>query len=267
MLSTEENTGRNRAMPPSAAPVPALEAARVAHRFGARQALADVSLTVPEGRFVALLGPNGAGKTTFFSVVTGLYASRSGSVRIFGHDLRRAPSLALAELGVVFQSRTLDLDLSLRQNLTYHAALHGLAGREVRARIAALLGQVGLAGRLDDKIRALSGGEARRVEIARAIVHRPRLLLLDEPTVGLDRQSRADIVASVRALVAEERLSVLWATHLFDEIEPEDDIYLLHGGRVVASGDAGSVIAAATGSRSLEEAYRILTTEPEGKTP
>jgi ABC-2 type transport system ATP-binding protein len=245
------------------AAAPALEAHEVSHRFGARQALADVSLTVPQGRFVALLGPNGAGKTTFFSIVTRLYASRSGSVHIFGHDLERASSMALAELGVVFQSRTLDLDLSLRQNLSYHAALHGLAGPEVRAHIAALIARAGLAERIDEKIRSLSGGQARRVEIARALVHRPRLLLLDEPTVGLDRASRADIVATVRRLVAEEGLSVLWATHLFDEVEPEDEVYVLHRGRVVAHGNALAVIAAAGESRSLEEAYRTLTAEPE----
>ncbi|HKG86070.1 MAG TPA: ABC transporter ATP-binding protein [Beijerinckiaceae bacterium] len=247
------------------AAAPALEAREVSHRFGARQALADVSLTVPQGRFVALLGPNGAGKTTFFSIVTRLYASRSGSVRIFGHDLARAASLALAELGVVFQSRTLDLDLSLGQNLSYHAALHGLAGPEVHAHIAALIGRAGLAERIDEKVRSLSGGQARRVEIARALVHRPRLLLLDEPTVGLDRASRADIVATVRRLVAEEGLSVLWATHLFDEVEPEDEVYVLHRGRVVAHGNALTVIAAAGESRSLEEAYRMLTAEPEAE--
>lgn len=243
------------------ASAPALEVEHVTHRFGSRQALADVSLMVPQGRFVALLGPNGAGKTTLFAVVTRLHASRTGTVRIFGHDLERASSLALAELGVVFQSRTLDQDLSVRQNLAYHAALHGLAGPEVRGRIAGLLGHAGLADRIDEKIRTLSGGQARRVEIARALVHRPRLLLLDEPTVGLDRASRADIVAMVRKLIAEG-LAVLWATHIFDEIEPDDDVYVLHRGKIVAQGDTRGVIAA-SGSRSLEEAYRMLTAAPE----
>jgi ABC-2 type transport system ATP-binding protein len=247
--------------------VAALETTQVAHRFGSRQALADVSLTVPEGRFVALLGPNGAGKTTLFSIVTRLHGSRAGRVRIFGHDLRRASSLALAELGVVFQSRTLDQDLSVRQNLAYHAALHGLAGPEVRARIAGLLTRAGLADRSDEKVRTLSGGQARRVEIARALVHRPRLLLLDEPTVGLDRTSRAGIVALVRQLVADEGLSVLWATHIFDEIEPDDHVYVLHRGKIVSQGDSRAVMAAASGARSLDEAYRILTAEPETEAP
>jgi ABC-2 type transport system ATP-binding protein len=171
--------------------------------------------------------------------------------------------LALAELGVVFQSRTLDQDLSLRQNLAYHAALHGLAGPEVRARIAGLIAQAGLADRIDEKVRTLSGGQARRVEIARALVHGPRLLLLDEPTVGLDRASRADIVATVRRLVAAEGLSVLWATHLFDEVEPEDEVAVLHRGKVVAQGKASGIAAAAGRSGSLEEAYRLLTAGPE----
>jgi ABC-2 type transport system ATP-binding protein len=243
----------------------ALEATEIAHRFGSRQALADVSVTVPQGRFVALLGPNGAGKTTLFSIVTRLHGSSTGTVRIFGHDLRRASSLALGELGVVFQSRTLDLDLSVRQNLAYHAALHGLAGLDVRARIAGLLTRAGLADRIDEKVRTLSGGQARRVEIARALVHRPRLLLLDEPTVGLDRASRADIVALVRTLVADEGLSVLWATHIFDEIEPDDHVYVLHRGKIVAQGESRAVMAATSGARSLDDAYRILTAEPESE--
>jgi ABC-2 type transport system ATP-binding protein len=240
----------------------ALEAAHVGHRFGARQVLADVSVTVPRGRFAVLLGPNGAGKTTFFSILTRLYHNRSGSVRIFGHDLQRVPSRALAELGVVFQSRTLDPDLSLRQNLAYHAALHGLAGREVRAGIAAVLAQAGLGDMIDQKVRTLSGGQARRVEIARALVHGPRLLLLDEPTVGLDLASRSNVIATVRKLVAEQGLSVLWATHLFNEIAPDDLIYVLHRGHVVAQGGAADIIAAAPGSRGLEDAFRALTTEP-----
>ena len=177
-----------------ALPDPALQVERVSHRFGSRAALDEVSLAVPRGQFVALLGPNGAGKTTLFSVVTRLYANQHGTVAIFGHDLAREPSRALARLGVVFQARTLDTDLTVRQNLLYHAALHGIARRAAEARIAALLGRVGLLDRRDDKIRTLSGGQSRRIEIARALIHAPDLLLLDEPTVGLDLEARADIV-------------------------------------------------------------------------
>jgi len=239
---------------------PALEVAAVSHSFGRRKALDEVSLTVPQGRFVALLGPNGAGKTTLFSLVTRLYATRAGAVRIFGHDVARAPSAALSELGVVFQSRTLDLDLSVRQNLAYHAALHGLAGAEANRRIAELLAMVGLSERAGDKVRELSGGQSRRVEIARALVHRPRLLLLDEATVGLDLAARRSIVALVRALVREAGLAVLWATHIFDEIEADDDVFVLHRGRIIAAGAA----AAIAGQGSLEAAFRALTEREEG---
>jgi ABC-2 type transport system ATP-binding protein len=239
--------------------VPALAVRDVTHRFGSREALSGVSLEVPRGRFVALLGPNGAGKTTLFSIATRLYHNRSGEVAIFGRDLRREPSRALAELGVVFQSRTLDTDLTVRQNLFYHAALHGMRRRDAGPRIDELLGRIGLSDRGDDKVRTLSGGQARRVEIARSLVHGPRLLLLDEPTVGLDLPSRADIVAIVRALVREEGLSVLWATHIFDEMAGDDTVVVLHRGRVVASGRA-ETISELCGT--LEASFRQLTADP-----
>ncbi|WP_311275163.1 ABC transporter ATP-binding protein [Methylobacterium sp. WCS2018Hpa-22] len=237
----------------------ALDVAGVSHRFGARAALSDVSIRVERGRFMALLGPNGAGKTTLFSVITRLYANQDGRVSIFGHGLDREPSRALARLGVVFQARTLDTDLTVEQNLLYHASLHGIARRAAKARIAALLARVGLSDRRDDKVRTLSGGQSRRIEIARSLVHEPKLLLLDEPTVGLDLESRADIVAIVRALVREEGLSVLWATHIFEEIDGTDDAVVLHKGRIVARGTAASI---AEGDETLEAAFRRLVAEP-----
>ena len=238
---------------------PALLVETVSHRFGARAALAGVSLTVERGRFTALLGPNGAGKTTLFSVITRLYNNQEGRVAIFGHGLDREPSRALARLGVVFQARTLDTDLTVEQNLAYHASLHGIARRAARERIGTLLDRVGLSDRRADKVRTLSGGQSRRIEIARSLIHRPSLLLLDEPTVGLDLESRADIVAIVRALVREEGLSVLWATHIFEEISPDDDAVVLHRGRIVARGTAGAI---GQGGESLEEAFRRLVAEP-----
>lgn len=238
---------------------PALEVTQVSHCFGSRAALSDVSLSVGRGRFVALLGPNGAGKTTLFSVITRLYANQDGRVAIFGHGLDREPSRALARMGVVFQARTLDTDLTVEQNLFYHASLHGIARRAAKARIAVLLDRVGLADRRTDKIRTLSGGQSRRIEIARSLIHEPRLLLLDEPTVGLDLESRADIVAIVRALVREEGLSVLWATHIFEEIEGSDDAVVLHKGRIVARGTAGGIAEA---GETLEAAFRRLVADP-----
>jgi ABC-2 type transport system ATP-binding protein len=238
---------------------PALSVRDVSHRFGARDALQHVSLEVPQGAFVALLGPNGAGKTTLFSIVTRLYHTRHGEVRIFGRDMQREPSRALADLGVVFQSRTLDTDLTIRQNLHYPAALHGMPRREADRRIQELLARVGLLDRVDEKVRTLSGGQSRRVEIARSLIHGPRLLLLDEPTVGLDLKSRYDIVAIVRALVRDEGLSVLWATHIFDEVEPDDPVVVLHLGRVIAHGRAREI---ALPEGSLEATFRKLTAAP-----
>ena len=222
-------------LPPSP---PALAVADVSHAYGARKALDVVSLTVAPGRFHALLGLNGAGKTTLISLVTGLFHTRAGRIALLGHDVAGEPTRALARLGVVFQARTLDPDLTVARNLAYHGALHGLPSSEVKARAAELLTRVGLADRGKDPVRALSGGQQRRVEIARALLHRPALLVLDEPTVGLDPAARRSIVALVRDLVASEGLGVLWTTHLFDEIEPTDAVTVLHSGRVLFDGPA-----------------------------
>lgn len=239
----------------------ALQVEGVSHAFGARMALDKVSLSVPVGSFTALLGLNGAGKTTLFSLITRLYHNRSGAIRVLGHDVRRESQAALAALGVVFQARTLDLELSLRQNLLYHAALHGIGPRQARDRARELLARVGLEGREKEKVRVLSGGQMRRLEIARALLHRPRLLLLDEPTVGLDVGARQDLLAEVRRLVEEEGLGVLWATHLIDEIGPGDQVVVLHQGQVLARGTREEVVAAA-GARDLLEAFRKLVGLP-----
>ncbi|HVI61967.1 MAG TPA: ATP-binding cassette domain-containing protein, partial [Bradyrhizobium sp.] len=148
-----------------------------------RRALTDVSFTVAPASFTALLGLNGAGKSTLFSIITRLFGLQAGRIEIFGHDIGREPGEALRLLGVVFQPRTLDLDLSVMQNLLYHAALHGIARREARTRGDEVLARLGLADRAGSKVRDLSGGQMRRLEIARALLHRPRLLLLDEATV------------------------------------------------------------------------------------
>ncbi|WP_349262513.1 ABC transporter ATP-binding protein [Geminicoccus sp.] len=235
----------------------ALSVEKVSHAYGARQALQDVSFTIAPGSFAVLLGLNGAGKSTLFSLITHLYATRSGRVRIFGHDIGRTPSEALRLLGVVFQSRTLDLDLTVLQNLVYHAALHGIGRRAARERAQQVLARVRLVDRAADKVRNLSGGQMRRVEIARSLLHGPRLLLLDEPTVGLDIKARADILAHVRELVAEDGVSVLWATHLIDEIAEEDQLVVLHQGRLLAHGPAMQVVAG-TGAPDIGGAFARL---------
>lgn len=236
-------------------PNPALLIEGVSHAFGANRALDEVALEVPAGRFVALLGVNGAGKTTLFSLITRLYDNVSGSIKVCGHDVRRQPTPALARLGVVFQSRALDRDLTIRQNLAYHGALHGLGRSSVRARAKDLIEQMGLSDRMDVRVAALSGGQARRAEIARALLHEPEVLLLDEPTVGLDVKSRREVVTLVRDLVAKEGVAALWATHLFDEIEPDDSVVVLHKGKVLARGLASEI----AGDHSLSDAFLAMT--------
>jgi len=183
-------------------------------------------------------------------------------IGIFGHDIGLAPGEALRLLGVVFQPRTLDLDLSVMQNLLYHAALHGIDRREARLRAGEVLARIGLADRAGSKVRDLSGGQMRRLEIARALLHRPRLLLLDEATVGLDVKARADILGHVRRLVAEQDIGVLWATHLFDEIIASDDLVVLHQGRVLARGSVARIIAD-TGAHDIDASFKRLTETAE----
>lgn len=244
----------------------ALEATGVSHRYGKRKALENVGLSVAQGSFSVLLGLNGAGKSTLFSLITRLFATQQGTIRIFGFDVNRAPSEALRRLGVVFQARTLDLDLTVMQNLSYHAALHGISRRETKPRAAVVLNQVNMADRAREKVRSLSGGQMRRVEIARALLHRPRMLLLDEPTVGLDIKARADILRHVRGLVAREGIGVLWATHLIDEIEQGDDVVVLHEGKILDHGNA-SEIAVRAGAPGIGPAFTALTeaARKEGK--
>ncbi len=234
---------------------PTLSVTGVSHNFGVTKALDDVSLTVEQGGFVALLGINGAGKSTLFSLITRLYDNVSGSIEVCGHDVRRDAGPALAQMGVVFQSRSLDMSLTIRQNLRYHAALHGIGKREARERGDKVLESVGLLEKAEAKVATLSGGQLRRAEIARALMHGPKLLLLDEATVGLDVRSRTDVVDTVRDLADTGEVGVLWATHLFDEVRGSDPLVLLHKGRVIESGNA----AAIAGDMSLSERFLTLT--------
>lgn len=237
--------------------VAALDVAAVSHSYGRKLALDDVSFSIPPSTFAVLLGLNGAGKTTLFSLVSHLYDTRRGSIRIFGHDISRTPGEALRRLGIVFQARTLDLDLSVYQNLSYHASLHGIGSADARRRIDAVLETVQMGARLHDKARSLSGGQMRRIEIARALLHRPSLLLLDEATVGLDVQSRAAILANIRGLVETEGISAFWATHLIDEVGDGDHVVVLVEGRLVANAAVTDVLRS-TGTKNIGEAFSKL---------
>jgi ABC-2 type transport system ATP-binding protein len=247
-----------QAATPSADDSPALAVEGVGHSFGATRALEDVAFAIHPGEFAVLLGLNGAGKTTLFSLVTRLYHNRSGSIGIGGFDVRERPSQALARIGVVFQQPAIDLDLSISQNLHYHASLHGMSRRVAKERMEVELNRLDMLDRADEKVRQLSGGGRRRVEIARALMHRPQLLLLDEPTVGLDINVRQAILDHVRRLCHGEDIAVLWATHLIDEVGDGDRVIVLHEGRVLAFGGIDEVTRSA-GATTITEAFTNLT--------
>jgi ABC-2 type transport system ATP-binding protein len=231
-----------------------LEIQSLVKRYGERIALNELSLSIPAGQFVALLGPNGAGKSTLFQVLTGLFAADAGEVQVAGQSLRHSAVKALAHIGVVFQQMSLDLDLSVRRNLQFHADLHGLPRAQARERIAAGCEALGTSADLDRTVRELSGGNRRKVELVRALLHRPAVLLMDEPTVGLDPKSRRDLLAAVRADVAARSTSVLWATHLVEEAEAADRVLVLHKGRLLADGTPAQVTER-LGGPTLEEAF------------
>jgi ABC-2 type transport system ATP-binding protein len=238
--------------------VAAIEFAQVSHRYGARPALADISFAVGPRTFAVVLGPNGAGKTTLFLLPARLLPLQTGSIRIFGTELGTAPGAALSRMGFVFQEPTLDLDLTVRENLRYHASLHGLSRREADRRIGAELEACHLGDLAPQRVRRISAGQRRRIEIVRALLHRPPLLLLDEPTTGLDVASRNALLLRARALATEEGRAVLWTTHLFDEVADTDLVIVLNRGRIVARGRL-SEVNDALGAASLQESFARLT--------
>ncbi|WP_193370964.1 ATP-binding cassette domain-containing protein [Pelagibius marinus] len=256
---TQDASNRDAADQPA---VPVLRVTGLSYAYGKTKALDDVSLELSSGRVTALLGPNGAGKTTLFSLITGLFDSRQGAIEIASHAIRRARSKALAQLGIVFQAQTLDLDLSVEQNLRYFAALRGLPGGTAQQRIAALLEEIGLTEKAKAKVRTLSGGQRRRVEVARALLDRPALLLLDEPSTGLDISTRRWLVEHIHRIAREDGIAILMATHLVDEVMPEDDLLVLNKGRIVARGPVEQVIRH-SGGADLDEAFTRLTAKGE----
>lgn len=226
--------------------------------FGPRKVLDDVCLHVRPGEFVTLLGPNGAGKTTLFQILSGLFTADEGSVLIGGTDIGTSPITALSQLGIVFQQPALDLDLTVTANLQFQADLHGIARADAKQRIAASLARFGLSDRARDTTRVLSGGNRRKVELARALMTRPKLLLMDEATVGIDPASRMQIIADVKALCVEQNMAVLWATHLVDEADQADHIIVMAKGRVRFTGLPDALLASQE-CDTLTDAFLRLT--------
>ncbi|WP_238368529.1 ABC transporter ATP-binding protein [Mesobacterium pallidum] len=238
-------------------PTPVLSLEGVSKSYGRIEALRDVSFSIQAGEFVGLLGPNGAGKSTMFQIISGLFSPDGGTVEVFGRRHGRDSAAILRRLGVVFQVRSVDMDMTIRANLTLHGRLFGLSGRVLRDRIDELTDRFGLADLVARPVRHLSGGQQRKVEIARALMNRPGLLIMDEPTAGLDSPSRRTLVQDMRALATEAEVAILWATHLVDEIEHADRVIFLKAGQIVADGTPGAMLEQA-GSGNLTDAYAVL---------
>jgi len=234
---------------------PAVDIARLAHHYGEHQAIADLSLSVATGEIFAILGPNGSGKTTLFRVLSTLIPIQQGEARVLGYDLRSQPQAVRAQLGVVFQSPSVDKKLTVMENITHHGRLYGLAGRELRIRADEMLVRLGLTDRRRDLVEKLSGGLRRRVELANGMLHRPRLLLLDEPSTGLDPGARSDVWHYLRQVRDETGVTVALTTHLLDEAQAADRIAIMHRGQLAAL-DTPAALQAAVGG----DAVTIRTT-------
>lgn len=233
----------------------------VSYKFKNKPALIDINVTLSAG-FNVLLGPNGAGKSTLLSLLTAQRTLQHGSIIFDESNIGTESRLIMAKLGVVFQQTTLDLDLTVLQNLTYFGALHGLSAQTVLTRITPVLSQLALLERLHDRVRALNEGHRRRVEIARSMIHQPQYLLLDEATVGLDVDSRKLILEHIRALAAAEHITVLWTTHLMDEVAENDPVFILNQGKLIEQGICHELLVRYQQS-SVFDLYRTLT-QPQG---
>ena len=236
---------------------PVLQTTNLKKSYGNVQALRGIDLQVQAGEFVALLGPNGAGKSTLFQLLTGLFSADDGEINIADHNIRHNATKALAIIGVVFQQPTLDLALSVEANLRFHARLHNI-GHVAKQRIHNELQHFNLLEQLRTPCEKLSGGNRRRVELARALLHQPQLLLMDEATVGLDPNSRQQLLEMIENLCKQRGLGVLWATHLVDEVERADRVIVLHRGEVLFNGTT-SELCEKTQCDNLKSAFLQLT--------
>lgn len=228
------------------------------HQYGERVALDGVSFSVGTGECFGLLGPNGGGKTTLFRILTTLLAPTAGRAKISGSDVVRDRAAVRARLGVVFQSPSLDLYLTVRENLLHGGHLYGLSGQALEDRISQMLTRLGVADRARDLVRTLSGGLRRRVEIAKCMLHKPALLILDEPSTGLDPGARLDLWGHLQAIVRDEGATVLITTHFMEEAERCDRLAILDHGKLVACGTPGELK-----SRIGGDCITIEADEPE----
>jgi ABC-2 type transport system ATP-binding protein len=240
----------------------AISVDQLAHRYGARPALDGISFQVAPGGIFGLLGPNGGGKTTLFRILSTLLPVQAGTVLILGHNVTARPALVRSEIGVTFQSPSLDRKLTVAENLKHQGHLYGLSGTRLRRRMDELLSRLGLSDRGRDRVESLSGGLARRVEIAKGLLHDPRVLLLDEPSTGLDPGARLDLWRLLRELRDDAAVTVLVTTHLMEEAERCERLAILDRGRLVALGTPDDLRNSIGG-----DCLTIQSPEPEALAP
>ena len=235
-----------------------LEINNIKKYYGSFLALNNICLKLKPNQLVVLLGPNGAGKSTLFSIITGLARADSGSCLINGNNIASQSIGALKNLGVVFQQPTIDLELTVKENLLFHARLHGLRVSSLKKIIEKELNESGLEKKINKKVRTLSGGERRKVELIRSLLHEPKMLLLDEPTVGLDPRSRTDLLKKILNLKSSKKLSVLWTTHLVDEAEKADKIIILNRGDIIEMGKPNYIIKKTNAANLSKAFFKII---------
>jgi len=235
---------------------------KLTHRYGARVALSDVSFQVEKGEIFGLLGPNGGGKSTLFRILSTLMAPSGGRASICGHDVGRDPAGVRRKIGVVFQSQSLDKKLTVEENLRSQGHLHGMSGASLRERMEKVLGRLGISDRRNDLVETLSGGLRRRVEIAKGLLHRPEVLLMDEASTGLDPGARRELWKYILELRDSEGVTVLLTSHILDEADKCGRLVLLHEGRVVSEGSPAQLKARIGGDVVILE-----TTNPSGLAP
>ncbi|MBA4018853.1 MAG: ABC transporter ATP-binding protein [Pirellula sp.] len=236
----------------------AVEIAQVTHRYGTRTALDGVEFTVASGEIFALLGPNGGGKTTLFRLLSTLIPLQAGAIRLLGFDVARDTHAARRSMGVVFQAPSLDKKLTVTENLIHQGHLYGLSGHALRERVDEMLARLRLSDRRDDRVETLSGGLRRRVELAKGMLHEPRVLVLDEPSTGLDPGARSDLWEYLRLIRKEQGVTILLTTHLLEEAEKADRLAILDRGKLVAL-DTPDNLRATVGGDTLS----LESDEPE----
>ncbi len=218
-----------------------VEVENLTHYYGERKALSDVSFQVEEAEIFSLLGPNGGGKTTLFRILSTLFLPTKGTARIFDLDIRQDSSRVRQQIGIVFQNPSLDIKLTVRENLVHQGHLYGLRGGALRSRVDEMMDRLKVTDRATNRVETLSGGLRRRVELAKGMLHQPRLLILDEPSVGLDPGARHDLWEYLEGLKDSEGVTILATTHLTDEGDRSDHVLILNQGFVVGSGTPQSL--------------------------